>query len=337
MNAEPKRKYLSEFAVNLFSGRWLMLHSSQVNSGGTMDAESAEVSANCHIYAICQRPAFSFDPNSFKFEDGEISGNLIYRIKGNSVAVSFKRPFPLYDGAVTVECSAYPHRELLTKDRNGTEVRHLPAYALAIMLGLHQNVSELRNLEVLYIGQAFANGKRNAHDRLKSHSTLQRILAEAQYNAPDNDIWVLTFEYAPYRIISQFDGRAKEAIDGEEDRARFVSILENPLSQHQQICLIEAALIRYFKPKYNEIYKESFPSANQKILAACFELDFSALAVEINTEELSFSMYSEVAPPNEHHITQFDLVDRNERLGFFSIIDRNGKSHTPDEIISMTV
>jgi hypothetical protein len=48
--------------------------------------------------------------------------------------------------------------------------------------------------EVLYVGQAFgSDGDRSAWDRLKSHSTLQRIYSETR---PDKEIWLTLCEIA---------------------------------------------------------------------------------------------------------------------------------------------
>lgn len=41
--SESKKKYLSEFAVNLFSSRWLMTSASQFMTGGTMGGQEKEV------------------------------------------------------------------------------------------------------------------------------------------------------------------------------------------------------------------------------------------------------------------------------------------------------
>lgn len=276
-----------------------------------------------------------YDASSFSFANGTLSVDLIYRMMGAAVRLPYRGPFPLYDGAVNLRVSEYPHRELHTLDPSGEIVRYMPAAALAMTMNAHIGDEALGNLEVLYVGQAYGDGSRSAHDRLRSHETLQKILADVQYLSPDDEVWVLMFEYNQYQIISSFDGRTKGTIDGPEDSARFHSIFENPLTEHQQICLAEAGLIRYFKPRYNEIYKESFPSSNQKILAACFELDFSGLTVEINTDELAFNLFSAGVGPREHHIAQFDLVNRNERASFFSITDDQGTVHTPDEIIAL--
>ena len=321
---QSKRKYLSEFAVNLFSARWLMTSASQLMSGGKMDEEQQDVVNNSHIYVICHRPMISFSKNSFKYENGKIIGHVNYKINGELRERPFSQEFHLPDGAIEVKLSNYPHRELSVYDSEGKELRYLPATALSFGLGMHISNSELSNLEVLYIGQAFGDGSRNAFDRLKSHSTLQRILAHTQYNLPDSEVFVLVFEYVPYRVLSQFDGRAKNVINDYRDLTRFRSILENPLTEHQQICLIEAGLIRYFQPYYNEIYKDNFPQQNYKILKSCYDLDFSGLVVEIDTEELRFLLYSKTVSPQDHHICQIDLLDPNERWGFFNFSTVDG-------------
>ena len=119
----------------------------------------------------------------------------------------------------------------------------------------------------------------------------------------------------------------------EEDSARFYSIIDNPLSDHQQICLVEAALIRYFGPKYNAIYKDNFPSRSHKILAECYYLDFSALGVEIDTEELYYSLFSEYAASSQHHICQVDLIADEDRQSFFYFSDGKGRDFEMPDVI----
>lgn len=326
--AAKKRKYLSEFAVNLYSSGWLLIPSSQITSDGEMGAEAAATSKNCHIYLICERPAIRFDSNDFSYVDGRIQGSLVYRIQGVEHRKQFNVEFPLADGAVELKLTPYPHREVQTFDANGNLVRYYPASALSIHHWQDNSDDIFRQLKVLYVGQAFGSGNRAAIDRLRSHSTLQRILADASYNSPDSEIMVLMVEYMPYRVITHMNGMEKDAISDHRDTSRFISINNNPLKLGQQISLAEAALIRYFQPQYNKIYKKKFPSRELKVLAQCYEYDFSGLIVEINTDELNFSLFSEVIAPQMHHSANIDLVDYQERKSFFHFWDHDGMPKT---------
>ncbi|MFX9209017.1 hypothetical protein ABTN67_21890, partial [Acinetobacter baumannii] len=86
-----------------------------------------------------------------------------------------------------------------------------------------------------YVGQAFAEGKRTAIDRLKSHSTLQKILAETMSDYPDDQVFIFNLVYDDYILLTSFDGRDKTSITGEEDNIRLKSIIDNHLSQKEVI------------------------------------------------------------------------------------------------------
>jgi hypothetical protein len=319
-----KRKFLSEFGVSLCSARWLLMPATQLSPEGIMRDEESEISKNCHIYLICERPVVSFDKNDFSYDGKAISGSIVYKIDGVDFREKFTQDFPLLDNATELKLSKYPHREIQTFNENGECVRYLPAFALSIAHSPNANDHIFRKLKVLYVGQAFGNGSRTAQERLKSHSTLQKILAEANYDSPDSEICVITVEYAPYRLITSFDGISKGTIKDKRDSARFVSIADNPLKSSEQISLAEAALIRYFQPHYNKIYKKKFPSTDLKVLNRCYQYDYSALFVEINTDELHLSLYSELVSPAMHHIANIDLVDHESRSSFFHMPGHDG-------------
>lgn len=313
------RKFISEFALNMYSARWIMLPASELTSGKEPDSLQQEILDASHIYLICKHPSSYFVKEGFRFEDGVVSVSTTFKVKGEARKSEFTFPYPDGDEATGAELSAYPHRELHYVNKSGAIVRVLPAGMLTLAADSREKHPELGRFEVVYVGQAFGDGTRSAFQRLQSHSTLQKILAESQYKNPDDEISVFVFEYCPYRFITQMDGRAKQAISDRRDQNRFFSILENPLTEHQQICLIEAALIRYFAPEYNAIYKESFPSVSHKILKECYELDFSGLIVEINTDECGFFLYSSNAQPRMHHISKVDLFTPLDRDGFFQL------------------
>ncbi|WP_417613401.1 hypothetical protein [Owenweeksia hongkongensis] len=319
------RKYLSEHSVNLYSNRWLMFPAHQISTAHTDDPEIQEVINNSHIYLICKRPSCFFVPESLSFDGQAISATLAYRINGAIVERPFKMPFNPPEGMETLRISDYPHRDINTYDRNGQELVHVPATVVATDPPVVSDAT-LHNLEVLYVGQSFGDGTRNSLERLKSHSTLQKILADMQHSYPDDEALLLTFEYCPYRVVSSFDGVDKNIQEKDGDAERFASILDNPLSKKQQISLAEAGLIRYFQPLYNEVYKESFPASDQKVLNQCYTLDFSGLIVEINTDELGLQLWSPTVKSNDHHIGMFNLYKVDERRSFFSFIKGDGST-----------
>jgi hypothetical protein len=253
-----------------------------------------------------------------------LAGQDVRSHAGTLKHIPFKMPFQLAEDVVKVELAPYPHREFHGKNEAGEAVRYVPAMSVSLS-GIIQEPA-LQKLEVLYVGQAFAEGKRTALDRLRSHSTLQRILAEMQYEMPDDEVLLLAFEYVPYRVISFLDGIDQKAIRDDRDHARFISLLDNPLTKAQQISLVEAGLIRHFKPRYNVVYKDSFPASDQALLNSCYELDFSALVVEIDTEELGLPLYSGSVAPGIHHLAKFDPFDPTARRSFFTFVDKDGKA-----------
>lgn len=88
-------------------------------------------------------------------------------------------------------------------------------------------------------------------------------------------------------------------------------------SDAERVTLYEASLIRYFQPPFNKEFKESFPSTNLKVLADCYDKDFSALISEICIDELPFKMTSDAAAPSQYHIAKFDLHEDEARQVFF--------------------
>lgn len=330
----PVKKHLSEHAVSLFTARWMMMQVSELMSDGVMCEGEKEISDNCHIYAISRRPLLSFCPATFAFQNEKVTGNVVYFKEGEKCQVPFEIDFQLCDGAVCMELSGFPHREFWTFDAQRKKVRQMSASALTTLAGLHTSVEDFQLIEVLYIGQAYGTGDRAAFERLRSHSTLQKILADVQYRTPESEVYVLMFEYKPYRILSIMDGMMKAEGDEKEDAARYFSVVNNPLDEKQQICLAEAALIRYFRPIYNKIYRDNFPSNKHKVLEGCYKLDFSGLVVEINTEELMFKLYSENVKASMHHTSKVSLVGHENRCGFFHMSDGKGGLREVPEVIS---
>ncbi|WP_108700608.1 hypothetical protein [Phytobacter sp. SCO41] len=326
------RKFLSEFSVIITSKGWLMFTPEQLHSQGVMRQEHREIADNSHIYMVCKSLKAFCAPENPCLDDGMVSGYIISKEKGKEVKYSYKFPFEFIEDEVRLVVSDYPHNQIQTLNENDDVIRFWPSTQLA----LFTMEKVFYSYDVLYVGQAYADGKRTAIDRLKSHSTLQKILADSTYHHPDDQIIIFIFEYDDYYLGAIFNGLDKGSIRGDEDEARFLSVRENILSVKQIICLAEAGLIRYFQPKYNEVYKNSFPAADQKILDECLELDFSGVSVEVDTSALGINLFSSLVTPKEHHLAMFNLTDEAVRLGFFTMSDGVNEPFTMHGVFPLT-
>ena len=171
--------------------------------------------------------------------------------------------------------------------------------------------------DVLYIGQAFgADGSRNALDRLKKHETLQKIAVKGIPEGYVLTILMLAIEPAN-RLVTMFNPWAKDANQSSERIKKGLDKLFGT-NEAERTTLYEASLIRYFQPPFNKEFKNSFPSTNMKLLADCYEKDFSALVAEISIDDLPFRLYSAAAPRKADHLAKYDLHNDEARRVFFT-------------------
>jgi hypothetical protein len=172
---------------------------------------------------------------------------------------------------------------------------------------------------VLYIGQAYGgDGSRNALDRLKKHETLQKIAVKGIPEDYVLTILMLAIEPSS-QLITMINPWAKDQSHGLE---RMKKGLLFDTNEAERTTLYEAALIRYFQPPFNKEFKNSFPSTNMKVLAECYNKDFSALVAEICIDELPFKLFSAAAQrtgTGYHHAKHNLHTDESRRVFFTEV------------------
>ena len=154
-------------------------------------------------------------------------------------------------------------------------------------------------------------------NRLLCHSTLQSIYADSICSHPDKEIWIILWHFEPLTICS-FDGRHKvyEATF-EQDKEHMYTVLNKLITEQQMINFTEAALIKYFKPFYNDKFKYNFPNQAHKTYAECYDIDLNAVIVELQTDEVFCKLWSEGVESNWLHIAKFLLHSTEERRSMF--------------------
>lgn len=311
-----QRKHLTEIALTLPSQGTLLLHPKDISNLDKQDPQILELAEDCHIYIIAKRPRLRFVPDSIVADAGKTRGKLAFNSGGRTQEVNF-----IMDGepALEIAYAPYPHRTIDLRN-NGEVVYTLPAHLMPNFFSWTDTPS-IRELEVVYVGMAYGDGSRSAKDRLKGHATLQQVLADLNAEDPDAEALIIMVQYAPPLAILHFDPRDK-SLDPDADRDPIANMrsAEQLINRKIETALAEAGLIRYFQPRYNEKYKNNFPSAAHSITESLYEIDFLGLVVEINTEDINVRLFSEKRAPGYHHIASFDLHDPDARQSFFNML-----------------
>jgi hypothetical protein len=298
----PTRRYETEFILSLAT--IAKYHGRQKDLMRTaLPSEPA-----CNLYIVSKAPRVTADPASVRFTtSGEFFVTLKEQIKDKfrEYPVHIERFAP--DAAQFVWHSEWPYDEFTITDPNGRQT----GGPVSIFFRQIKMMPELLlRQEILYIGQAFGKaGERTAFDRLKNHSTLQRIYSETQ---PDMEIWLTlcsiddialnTVIGAPGGVIEKTDSENAEHVDRVYDR------YNSPDFWHREaVTGAEAGLISYFKPQYNIVYKSNYPDPAHIHISTLYELEFHTLVVELQSFQINTKFWTESAEPKEVHFAYYPL------------------------------
>lgn len=318
------RKYLSETALDLFSSSANVIQPTDIYHLAK-DEEIRDALEGCNIYLIARRPRITIAIDSLKIENSKIKGHFIIQTGNQFERFAFVSNESFSKDIIEVQVSDYPQDGIYLRNKYNHVIK-MPIFRF--MAECEYDMDDCDNLEVLYIGQGYGkDGERLSIDRLQDHKTLQRILADTLHKKPDHEILLLLFRYEHYKMHSSTAGdfSVEPTATDEESSKYFNDSMNAKFSRKNRVSLAEAGLIRYFEPKYNKIYKNTFPSEKHKVLSELLELDFSGLIVEIDTSNIKTKLYSEkqnaypkfVSKVNPYvHIANIPLYSAEERETF---------------------
>jgi len=311
----------TEFTINMYLDKIMILQQSDLPTVSSINY--FDENSPCHIYFICRRPRVTIKADSLIATDETIT--MTFRVQRQEnfeeYTYTFQNEFGTKD--ITIE-SEYPY-SIFSFIKDGESILKCNAAVFLQSVPRYYTNADFLDLEILYIGQSYGvEGARTAPDRLKSHSTLQGIYAEAIQKNPDSEIWLALTSFAQINLM-MMDGRtifSEEEL--KEDKERFMKVHHKlnyeGINEQQKINFTEAALIKYFQPPYNIEYKNTFPNPAHKTYAECYELDINSVAIELDTyESINGYVYSEAANTRFIHMQHFFLHSPEERRSMFDI------------------
>lgn len=301
---------MSEFALHTYSSNVLVSYPNNL--------DKVDVSENnYHIYMVHEIPRLSFVADGVEIfenhielaiQEGVIDGVSKYKFEFSLVEEDHRSIFTykLLDN----------NKKLIIRDNEGGGIE---TDVLSIYLELSKQ--HLKS-KILYIGQSYGKtGERNAIQRLASHSTLQRILADTLNRDIEKEIAVTLWEFIP-RLISSYDGISKKYLTSEEeDLDHMKKVFSAPplWIDNQIINITEAALINYFKPEYNKIFKNNFPDFAHKGYRFYYDYDYNAITVELDPSCVNIEIFSGATGYSQFNPVKYQLHSEEDRRSMFDI------------------
>lgn len=308
-------KYNPEIALSFDAVDRFVFRVSDIGELENIPDELKSRLSDCHIYLIGKRPRLAIKPSSIRIANDNVYFIAEYRLSGviHSEEVNFPKAI-FFNEEVGFEVSPYPHREILTFDKNKN---HIATTLIANYVHLFAELpDEVKDLEILYIGKGLKN---SAKDRLENHATLQKILADVNSNEPDYEVFALVYSFQkPKKPLFALRDNVKIETSREQAKVRFKKIVSYKPSIDTQVALIEASLISYFGTKKYNIHYVDFPHKGVKILESIYEADFSALIITIDNENIYHQkIFSEIVAPNYVHTVVIDFRNIEGKFSFF--------------------
>lgn len=277
----------------------------------------------CNIYFVLRRPKVTVDPNSIKIDKKTARFNLLLHVKDDISVVNLSCEF-LKAKSKIEHFTQYPYNILAFRDKEKALMITRPSSLIDSNLVLNNILPEELDYEILYIGQAYGkDGKRTALDRLSSHETVQKIYAHTSNQHPDSDIWFMLANFSQQSMLVA-KGSALNKEDKKVEDKKIEHVFENNgllISDKQRINFTEAALIKYFQPKYNIEFKDSFPTLKHKSYSECYNLDIKGLMIELDTSEMIRKIYTRKTGRKQYHQKMFEFNSDKDRISLLEAFE----------------
>jgi len=278
-----------------------------------------------NIYLVGRRPRISLLPDSLslnlskQYINGVFTVNLGLEIK--QIPFKYENIFNLPITAIENIKYPFDHLRFVLDDKHPMQIRMHDVIRLS-----SSNLEPFSDLKIEYVGQSFGeDGNSDAIDRLigktgkQGHGSLQKVLADINANNPESEVYILLYSYSFYKKVTIAGAGPEPKVPFEESPDRIDEMLNATVPRKNRIDLVEASLIRYFQPQYNDIYKKTFPKVTHDILKTLFDLDITGLSTSMSVNEHNIRLYSEKVSPSDQHLSMYSILKDKDRASFLDL------------------
>ena len=263
-----------------------------------------------YLYCIVSRNRISIETQSASFDDKYIYLNFDIHNSGQTIKEKIYFDHNYKDLVELRIESEFPFNNFLVKDELGsTLIGGKASYFLENELVYPQvKHKEFLNYEILYIGQSVLEGKpAPALDRILKHETMQKILEDYLGKHHDKEIFTVLFSYKKTNVID-----IPENISNEERELfskKFIPYWYSPTKKQIEhtVNTIEASLINYFKPKYNDKFIKNPPSKYHTSFNELHSMNLKKVSITFVLEGFNPLLYTEIVQRKRQYNIEFNF------------------------------
>jgi len=261
--------------------------------------------ANLSSYFEPERPAFIYfilgknriciNPKIISFTDSHIKTEFLIHNKNDIIKeqIDFKHPYHNLKEVKVV--SEFPYNRFKIVDElGGFLLGEKSAYFLEGKEAYEQvKNKDLLDYEILYIGQSvLSESNVPVLKRITAHETYQKILEEYNRANPDKELFLFFLSFKQDCLIDIPDTIAQKlrnAFIENFKRNYFNSTIKE---KKQNVSLLEASLINYFKPKYNSNFMVNSPSKSHQSISGLSNMNLNKVKILFGIEDFLPKLYT---------------------------------------------
>ena len=263
-----------------------------------------------HIYMVLTRPRSIIVRDSFNIDGEFFSGIIEVQYPERTERFNFREKHQFGTGNIRIETN-YPFNSFKLIDNENDET----VFDCMVSWFLHDisKIKDVLPLKVAYVGQSYGDyGERKVDKRLVSHKTLQEIYSDIINAEPDKEVQLYVSEFSCELVGTHIKDSIPSSV------TCFQYDADDSIDHRLVINLVEASLIRYFQPEYNEKFKYNFPSKEHVSYREAYELDFNMIRVEVGSPFEPFCLlFSQSVKAQWHHICEYHFHNLDERKCMF--------------------
>lgn len=267
-----------------------------------------EAERPAYLYCILSKNRVSINHESISFTNNHINTEFIIHNKNELIREQLLFEHDYEDLLDVKIVSEYPYNEFNIVDELGSillggKTAYFPEHEN--FYGQVKN-KDFLDYEILYIGQSVLSANNvPVLERICKHETFQKILEEYNKSHPDKELFSLFFSFKQDALLD-----IPEEVS-EEERTNFVeSFKKNYLNSaikevKQNVTLLEATLINYFKPKYNDKFVDHSPSKTHNSFKGVTGMNLNKVNVLFGIEDFFPRFYTNSTGRKNEHLIEF--------------------------------